>query len=76
MWPLAAFGVQGAGGQDQLTEFGTGRGVALRDLSGQGIDPNRMVIGTLDSKFPNSVDEAELTQDRIVRFTLLTVGGR
>jgi hypothetical protein len=45
-------------------------------LSGQGIDPKRLVIGTIDSKFPNSTDEAELTQDRIVRFTLLTVGGQ
>jgi NitT/TauT family transport system substrate-binding protein len=45
-------------------------------LSGQGIDPNRLVIGTIDSKFPNSVNEAELAQDRIVRFTLITVGGR
>lgn len=45
-------------------------------LSGQGIDPNRLVIGTIDSKFPNSTDEAELAQDRIVRFTLLAVGGR
>jgi hypothetical protein len=34
------------------------------------------VIGTIDSKFPNSVNEAELAQDRIVRFTLITVGGR
>jgi len=45
-------------------------------LSGQGIDPNRLVIGTIDSKFPNSTDEAELAQDRIVRFTLIAVGGR
>ena len=45
-------------------------------LSGQGIDPNRLVIGTIDSKFPNSIDEHELVQDRIVHFTLLTVGGR
>jgi len=45
-------------------------------LSGQGIDPNRLVISTIDSKFPNSTDEAELAQDRIVRFTLLAVGGR
>jgi NitT/TauT family transport system substrate-binding protein len=45
-------------------------------LSGQGIDPNRLVIGTIDSKYPNSINEAELAQDRIVRFTLLAVGGR
>jgi hypothetical protein len=45
-------------------------------LSSQGIDPNRLIIGTIDSKFPNSVNENELVQDRIVRFTLITVGGR
>jgi len=45
-------------------------------LSGQGIDPNRLVIGTIDSKFPNSINEDELARDRIVHFTLLTVGGR
>jgi NitT/TauT family transport system substrate-binding protein len=45
-------------------------------LSSQGIDPNRLIIGTIEPKFPNSVDEAQLAQDRIVRFTLLTVGGR
>jgi hypothetical protein len=45
-------------------------------LSGQGIDPNRLVIGVIDPKFPNSINEAELAQDRIVRFTLITVGGR
>jgi hypothetical protein len=33
-------------------------------------------VGTLDPKFPNSTNEAELAQDRIVRFTLVTTGGR
>jgi len=37
---------------------------------------NRLITGTLDSKFPNSVNEEELAQDRIVRFTLITVGRR
>ncbi|HEU5099175.1 MAG TPA: ABC transporter substrate-binding protein [Roseiflexaceae bacterium] len=45
-------------------------------LSSQGVDPNRLLIGTIDSKFPNSVNEDELAQDRIVRFTLISVGGR
>jgi NitT/TauT family transport system substrate-binding protein len=45
-------------------------------LSSQGIDPNRLLIGTIDSKFPNSVNESELVQDRIVHFTLISVGGR
>jgi hypothetical protein len=37
---------------------------------------NRLIVGTLDPKFPNSTNEAELVQDRIVRFTLVTTGGR
>ena len=45
-------------------------------LSSQGIAPNRLIIGTIDSKFPNSVNEDDLARDRIVRFTLITVGGR
>jgi len=45
-------------------------------LSGQGIDPHRLVIGRIDSKFPNRTDEAELAQDRSVGFTLLAVDGR
>jgi outer membrane protein OmpA-like peptidoglycan-associated protein len=45
-------------------------------LSSQGIAADRLIIATLDAKFPNSLNEDELAQDRIVRFTLLTVGGR
>ena len=41
-----------------------------------GSDSNRLIIGTLDPKFPNSTNESELVQDRIVRFTLVTTGGR
>jgi len=45
-------------------------------LAQQGINPNRLIVGTLDPKFPNSTNEAELVQDRIVRLTLVTTGGR
>jgi len=36
----------------------------------------RLIVGTLPPKFPNSTNEVELAQDRIVRFTLVTTGGR
>lgn len=45
-------------------------------LAQQGIDPNRLIVSTIPSKFPNSLSESELVQDRIVRFTLVTTGGR
>ena len=45
-------------------------------LAQQGIDPNRLLVDTLAPKFPNSLVESELAQDRIVRFTLVTTGGR
>lgn len=45
-------------------------------LSQQGINPNRLLLGTLPPKFPQSTNEAELVQDRIVRFTLVVPQGR
>jgi hypothetical protein len=72
-WP----GPPGRFTEDDIDQLAKERAQSLAQLlSGQGVDPNRLVIGTLDSKFPNSLNEAELAQDRIVRFTLLAVGGR
>ena len=45
-------------------------------LAGQGIDPNRLIGGTLKPEHPNSTDENVLKQDRKVIFTLVTPGGR
>jgi NitT/TauT family transport system substrate-binding protein len=72
-WP----GPEGRFSQTDIQSFARERATSVATfLSQQGIDPNRLVIGTLDPKFPNSVNEAELAQDRIVRFTLITTGGR
>jgi NitT/TauT family transport system substrate-binding protein len=72
-WP----GPEGRFSQESIRSFAESRALSVQQfLAGQGIDPNRLIIGTLDPKFPNSTNEAELVQDRIVRFTLVTTGGR
>ncbi len=72
-WP----GPAGRYSQEDIRSFAEARALSVQQfLAGQGIDPNRLIIGTLDPKFPNSTNEAELAQDRIVRFTLVTTGGR
>jgi len=72
-WP----GPQGRFTKNDIDQVARERAQSLAQfLSSQGIDPNRLIIGAIDAKFPNSVNEAELAQDRIVRFTLITVGGR
>jgi len=72
-WP----GPPGRFTKDDIDQLAKERAQSLAQfLSSQGIDPNRLIIGTIDSKFPNSISEDELAQDRIVRFTLITVGGR
>ena len=48
----------------------------LSFLAAQGIDPNRLIGGTLKPEHPNSPNEEELRQDRKVVFTLVTPGGR
>ena len=45
-------------------------------LAGQGIDPNRFIIGTVRPQFPGSLNEQQLAQDRRVIFTLVQPGGR
>jgi NitT/TauT family transport system substrate-binding protein len=45
-------------------------------IVGQGIDPNRIISGTLKPQFPNSTREEELRQDRKVVFTLIVPQGR
>ena len=72
-WP----GPEGRFSEQEIRDFAMARATSVATfLTQQGIDPNRLILGTLDSKFPNSLNEAELVQDRIVRFTLVTTGGR
>jgi NitT/TauT family transport system substrate-binding protein len=72
-WP----GPEGRFTEEDIRSFAMDRALSVQQfLAQQGIDPNRLIIGTLDPKFPNSISEAELVQDRIVRFTLVTTGGR
>jgi NitT/TauT family transport system substrate-binding protein len=72
-WP----GPEGRFSKEDIRQFAEARALSVQQfLAQQGIDPNRLIIGTLDPKFPNSTNEAELVQDRIVRFTLVTTGGR
>ena len=72
-WP----GPAGRFSEQEIRDFALARATSVATfLTQQGIDPNRLILGTLDSKFPNSLNEAELVQDRIVRFTLVTTGGR
>lgn len=72
-WP----GPPGRFSEEDIRSFALARATSVQTfLVQQGIDPNRLIIGTLDPKFPNSENEAELVQDRIVHFTLVTPGGR
>jgi NitT/TauT family transport system substrate-binding protein len=72
-WP----GPEGRFTKEDIQQVAMARATSVATfLTQQGIDSNRLIIGTLDSKFPNSTDESQLAQDRIVRFTLVTTGGR
>lgn len=72
-WP----GPEGRFSAEDIRLFALDRALSVQQfLAQQGIDPNRLIVGTLEPKFPNSVNESELVQDRIVRFTLVTTGGR
>ncbi|MEN9936453.1 MAG: hypothetical protein RLZZ387_3032 [Chloroflexota bacterium] len=72
-WP----GPEGRFSAEEIRSFARDRATSVATfLSQQGINPSRLIIGTLEPKFPNSLDEAQLVQDRIVRFTLVTPGGR
>ncbi len=72
-WP----GPEGRFTKEDIQQVAQARATSVATfLTQQGIDSNRLIIGTLESKFPNSLNENELVQDRIVRFTLVTTGGR
>ncbi len=72
-WP----GPEGRFTQEDIRAFALSRATSVQTfLVQQGIDANRLLVGTIDPKFPNSVSEEELAQDRYVRFTLVTTGGR
>jgi hypothetical protein len=70
-WP----GPEGRYSEAEIEQFAQERALTVASfLTQQGIDPNRLLTDTIDSKYPYSLDERELAQDRIVRFTI--VGGR
>lgn len=72
-WP----GPEGRFTEEEIRSFAQDRAFSVQQfLAQQGIDPNRLLVDTLAPKFPNSLVESELAQDRIVRFTLVTTGGR
>ncbi len=72
-WP----GPQGRFSIEEIRSFALSRANSVATfLVQQGINPNRLIIGTIDPKFPNSLNEQELTQDRIVSFTLVSPQGR
>jgi len=72
-WP----GPPGRFSQEDIRAFAMSRALSVQQFfAQQGIDRNRLIVGTLPSKFPSSENESELMQDRIVRFTLATSGGR
>jgi outer membrane protein OmpA-like peptidoglycan-associated protein len=72
-WP----GPEGRFSAEEIRQFAQSRATSVATfLAQQGIEPDRLIVGTLDPKFPNSLNESELVQDRIVRFTLVTTGGR
>lgn len=72
-WP----GPEGRFSAEEIRSFARDRATSVATfLSQQGINPNRLIIGTLEPQFPNSLNEAELAQDRIVRFTLVAAQGR
>jgi len=72
-WP----GPEGRFSAEEIRAFARDRANSVATfLVQQGINPNRLIIGTLDPQFPNSLDEAQLAQDRIVRFTLVAPAGR
>lgn len=72
-WP----GPEGRFSYEQIQQFARDRANSVATfLVTNGIDPSRVVVGTIDPQFPNSVDESQLAQDRRVRFTLITAGGR
>jgi outer membrane protein OmpA-like peptidoglycan-associated protein len=72
-WP----GPPGRFSAEEIRRFALDRATSVATfLTQQGINPNRLIIGTLEPQFPNALDEAQLAQDRIVRFTLVSPGGR
>lgn len=72
-WP----GPEGRFSEEDIRSFAEARATSVATfLSQQGIDPSRLLIGTIPPKFPNSLNEQELAQDRFVRFTLIAPQGR
>lgn len=63
--------------EEHIRNFAYERALSVAQfLAGQGIDPDRLVLGTVDPKFPESQVEEELEQDRFVAFTLIQPLGR
>ena len=63
--------------KEQIQAFAYQRAVSVAQfLSKYQIDPDRLVLGFIDSKYPNSIDESQLEQDRYVKFTLIETSGK
>lgn len=59
--------------ETDIDTFARERAIALASfLAQQGVDPNRLIVDTLKPKYPNSTDEAQMAEDRIVRFELVS----
>lgn len=72
-WP----GPAGRYTKEQIQDFAFQRALSVAQfLAGQGIDTDRLILGTVESRFPESTVEAELEQDRFVGFTLIVPPGR
>ncbi|NJO83960.1 MAG: ABC transporter substrate-binding protein [Blastochloris sp.] len=70
-WP----GPDGRFTEDQVLEFANERAIAVASfLTQRGIAPTRLLISTVQPQFPNSLNEEELAQDRIVKFVLVKSG--
>jgi hypothetical protein len=74
-WP----GPVGKYSQQTIENFAYQRAVSVAQFlskPGYGIDPDRLVLGFIASKYPNSNNESEREQDRYVRFTLIEAPGK
>ena len=70
-WP----GPAGRYTEQDIQRFARTRANAIAAfLKQQGVDANRLLISTIPPKYPRSVDQEQLAQDRIVRFTLVNAG--
>lgn len=71
-WP----GPEGKYTEEQIRDFAYRRALAVAQfLAGYGIDPDRLVLSTINPQFPYG-SSVQLEQDRYVQFTLIKPLGR